>query len=293
MHYQQTDSKSKKDFSIMKWLIFPLIALLLAVGIGVANCMMFGFWGSFLYLCLLVCIFIISLIMVFQTGNKRLPQAIIAAFSFETIGLVALLATCLTAVYFTRTVQGAATANQSTTEVVKEIKGLKSSKAQNNITKNMNLTVVNVAEVYEKAEKFMLWTLASETLVYFAGLMVLFGINLFCVPKGLTTNDDEEPVKTGFATVKLGSRQAPLKATAVKYAVVSNGVNSFRFRLQRGRGSKVQVSWRGNGAELFCKSVSTGEAEVMQYMDYNTLATELIKSMKTNGLDSKSIEDSL
>lgn len=282
--------QNKKDFSIMKWLIFPFIALILAIGIGISNVMMFGFMGSILYLGMLLAIFVISLVMVFQTGNKRLPQAIICAFSFETAGLIALLATCITAIVFVRQIQGVKEYNNNTKETVAEISKLKSASAQRNVTKNIALEVKDVGKAYERAESVLLWTLSFEAAVYFLGLMALFGINLFCKPPN---EQDDELLHNKTSGVKMKVVTAPLATKSVRYKSISNGKESFRLRTLRGNSTSVQVSWRGGGQEIFCMTITDAQADAMQHRDYFDVGAEVVKYMKKAGMNYQPIEATL
>lgn len=280
----------QKDFSITKWLIFPFIALVLAIGIAISNVTMFGFMGSLLYIGLLVVIFAISIILIIQTGNKRLPQAIVAAFTFETLGLIALLATCITAIVYVRSVTGAKEANTSTQQTVEQISKLKSTRAQNNITKNISLNVQDVAQVYSKAESVMLWNLSIEAGVYFIGLMTLFGINLFCKPPN---EQDEEPLQNKNSGVKMKVVTAPFQVKTKRYKLISNGRESFRLRTLRGNSNNVQVSWRGGGQEIFCMTVTDQQADAMQHKDYFAVGAEIVEYMKKAGMNYQPIEDTL
>lgn len=285
----------QKDFSVMKWLIFPFIALGCAIGIGYTSVNMFGLEGSVLYLILLACIVAIGLILVLQTGNKALPQAIRAAFIFESVGLAALLITCIICVYVSRGVAGHKEATQTATEQIKEIGKLKSRSAQKQLAGTIHSG--NIAEAYQDAEKYLLWALCFECGVYFIGLIVVFGINIFChapdAPIYTEYTMPEIESKNKKAKLSLSPSKAAFTAPTREYASISNGVQSFRFRPIKGNSAQLQLSWRNGRKELFCATVDESEARKLAKRDYQAVAAFAIAEMKKSGKDTSPIETTI
>lgn len=84
-----------------------------------------------------------------------------------------------------------------------------------------------------------------------------------------------------------------IKPKPTVYKMISNGKQSFRLRRQKGRGRSIQISWRSNKRELHCGRISPEEAEIMQHLGYTEFARKIIELMKTEGLNSVEIENSL
>lgn len=132
---------------------------------------------------------------------------------------------------------------------------------------------------------------------YIPGLLGLAGaIALTFVSKLMAKKrkpDLQTKLPTTQGSVKMTAYTAPLRIEPKRYGMVSNGKCSFRFRKQRGIAGKVQVSWRGNGKELFCLSILPSEADLWEKRTYNEIANDVIDYMKVNGGDWQTIEHSL
>lgn len=158
----------------------------------------------------------------------------------------------------------------------------------------VNVDMANSAKV-EWLEKMLHFPLFN----YIPGVLGLFGAVALTLVAKLTANKKkknkvEQPLyTTGKANVKLSNPVAPLKAPSKRYASVSNGKESFRLRTVKGNSGSVQISWRGGGQELFCKTVSDADAEKIQYMDYFVLGSEMVVYMKSKGMNYKPIEVTL
>ena len=202
----------QKDFSIMKWFIFPILALGCAIGTTYASVIMFDWSGSILYMILLAIIVFISLILVFQTGNKAVRAAMIAAFAFETIGIFALATTCIIAIYASRNYAGTKSAVADTNSQIEAISKLKSAKAQNTLVKNSSIKPPDMALATKEAENLMLYPLIAETANYFLGLIVVFGINLFM--RGKTQGNVEPLPQYASGGIYTQSYNAPLRASS-------------------------------------------------------------------------------
>lgn len=244
-------NSQKKNFSVMKWIIFPLLVLGFGIGIAYVSTKIFGGEGSVpTYLLLLVCL-AISLIFIWHTSNHHNKPAKVAAFAFECAGVLALGFTLICSIVILREFTGMSETvtqqnqqelkkGEQNIELVKEIGKLKSARAQATVTKTVvtkedeQKEKLTLADAFSKAERWLLWPLIGEVAVYVIGLMVVFGMVSF-----LGKDNDEEPellYTTGKANVRMTQAQAPLR--------VSNRQPSKRFQ----SGSEIiTLNWQASG----------------------------------------------
>lgn len=83
----------KKDFSVIKWILFPIIGLLPVIGIIFANTEIFGFKGSFPYYLALAVAFICGLVLIHFSDNPRKPVSR-ASYIFKALTLAVLGLNC-------------------------------------------------------------------------------------------------------------------------------------------------------------------------------------------------------
>lgn len=220
-------SNTKKNFSVMKWIIFPLLVLGFGIGIAYVSTKIFGAEGSVpTYLLLLVCL-AISLIFIWHTSNHHNKAAKIAAFSFECAGVLALGFTLICSIVILREFSGMSETvaqqnaqdlkkGEQNIQLVKEIGKLKSARAQATVTKTVvtqeeNQNKITLADAFSKAERWLLWPLIGEVAVYVIGLMVVFGMVSFL---GKDNEEPDEPLfTTGNAKIKFLQPQAPFRTS--------------------------------------------------------------------------------
>lgn len=220
-------SNTKKNFSVMKWIIFPLLVLSFGTGIAYVSTKIFGAEGSVpTYLLLSVCL-AISLIFIWHTSNHHNKAAKVAAFSFECAGVLALGFTLICSIVILREFSGMSETvaqqnaqdlkkGEQNIQLVKEIGKLKSARAQATVTKTVVTTDeaqnrITLAEAFSKAERWLLWPLIGEVSVYVIGLMVVFGMVSFLGKD----NDESEPLfTTGNAKIKFSQPQALFKVSS-------------------------------------------------------------------------------
>jgi len=158
----------------------------------------------------------------------------------------------------------------------------------------VNVDMANSAKV-EWLEKMLHFPLFN----YIPGVLGLFGAVALTLVAKLTANkkrkknNPETLYSSGKASLKLTKPVANFKTPAKRYSSISNGKESFRLRTVKGNSNSVQISWRGGGQELFCKTVKDTEAEEIQYMEYSDLGAEIVSYMKRKGMNYQPIEDTL
>ncbi len=304
--------ENEKDFSIIKWLIFPALVLLFGSVIVIACVKVFGWDGAIpTILCLAAC-FIISLIYILQTGNKKNAHARTTAFIFECAGLIALVVTAICGVVVMRQFSGAtqtiaennkveASRDKEKTEQLKIISGLKTGKAQANavsiITPKPQPTPENATPkltletVYERAENLLVFPSIAELLIYVIGLITVFGM---CMFKGkhtvlLETVDNPYPKQQTRTTFL--PRTAQLQISTNTLHKVDNG-NGFSLSLspQGATGVSIRFAERGMGAKHVIRiPIELMQLEGLAAMNYAELAAWSLRKLENEGKQSKAV----
>lgn len=275
----------KKDFSVLKWFVFPLLVAGCAIGIVHASYTMFGFDGTVLYAILLFAIVFISLILVLQTGNKLIRAAMIAAFAFETVGLIALLITSIVAIQASRELAGMRAASTSTNTTIETIAKLKSSKAQNTLVKNATIVVPDIGKATADAEKKMLWPLVFEAGIYVIGLVVVFGINLFYAG---SVEKLSQPFNPSNARLAIPQTVGPLRSFTQH--TLNNGAGFFLSLSPSGIGKSIRFRERGSQAiHVLRVSQTVVDRDGIESFNYQQLAEWTLKALRDTGKDGKPV----
>lgn len=309
---------AEKNFSILKWIIFPLLVAAFGSGIIYVSLTIFGLSGSVPSI-LLVCICLaISLIFILHTSNHQVKNAMIAAFVFECLGVVALGITLICSIVVLRQFSGATQTIEAEnklelakgdqkTEQIKALSTIKSRSAQSTLAKDLTPTPtpkpkdgektekLTLASVYELAEKLLLWPLIGEASVYLLGLLVVFGLVQFgnIPPETPLETVQETPINTKNRVTFLARNQtAPLdiqRRSAPRYKV-DNG-NGFALSLSaQGDGVSIRFQERGSPAEHVIRVTgAVAEKNKLETLNYTELAKWSLKALKDSGKESKPI----
>lgn len=273
--------EKEKDFSTLKWLLFPLIVLALGVGIIINSVQVFDWSGSAAYILLVAVIFVISLVMVLHTGNKNNPKAKKAAFIFECAFMLALAATFICSIYVSRQMSGHRQAAAADVEKIKAIGSLKSAKAQATMAKNIK-TESSISEAFAMAENLMFWPLVGETLLSLIGLMTVFGLTQFPSKSETLAGPDAQGgasfLPSGSASLSMSPQVASFTAANVSFQVKNKpqGGDSLGIR-------NNAIRWRQNGGNWkHVVYVTNADASVLESLTYNELADEAIARRTAN-----------
>lgn len=309
----------KKDFKILKWILFPALTCGFAAGIYINNLKIFGFWGSITYGVLLLGICAIGLVMVYLTGrdSKKMEEAAeyaempqdngavqIAAFCFESVMLLALAVTLVCSIYVSRIVSGGKEGAEADLKKIEAISKLKSRTAQQNLSKSVKVDS-DIAEVYSTAEYLLFWPLVGEVGVSLLGLMVVYGLTIFKKYPVIRDSQGQSPGASGgwnpgTASVTMGTQNAPfnigsLPASPPRYAPVTNAAGvSFSFK-PSGSGYGLHVRFTGSNSKHVCYLTAV-EAESWSRMAFKELGTEAAKRRESrHGKDAlvQAIENAL
>lgn len=293
----------KKDFSILKWLIFPLLILAFAAGIAYNSTKIFGAEGSVAYYLILLGIFVISLVMILHTskhqnesGEKIILPSTKAAFGFECGLMLALGVTLVCSIYVARQMAGNKEAAASDVQMVQAVGKLKSAKAQANLSKNIKPTG-DIAAAFASAESLMFWPLVAELGLALAGLMTVFGLVLFVNHRSsqASQGDSQESFRESPYSGSLPERQSAslrqstraaaftvgsLPADSRTYPAVSNGQGaSFLFKAQ-GAGYGLHFRERG-GNSKHVTYLTAREAPKWAEMSFGELAKDAVKKRES------------
>lgn len=282
----------KKDFSVLKWLIFPLLILGFAIGIAYNSTEIFGVKGSIAYYLILLAIFAISLVMILHTskhqtesGVKQILPSTKAAFGFECALMLALGVTLVCSIYVAREMAGNKQAAAADVQMIEAVGKLKSSKAQANATKNLKQTG-DIAAAFASAESLMFWPLVFELGLALAGLMTVFGIVLFVNDRYARQSPVQSPVQSPGQSAQFAGQSASVRqavtqgalrvGTSTALGTVTNG-NGFTFSFsQSGQGQSLRFRERGSNAKHVVY-VTSPDAVKLSQLDYEALAAEAIK----------------
>lgn len=292
-----------KNFSILKWIIFPVLVLAFGCGIIYVSITIFGLGGSVPSILLICVCLAISLIFILHTSNHYVKAAMIAAFTFECLGIVALGITLICSIIILRQFSGITETIRNnneqelkvgaqTTEQLKFIAQMKSTSAQRNAVKivkpdEVKQSITPLSSIYDKAESFLLYPLIAEASVYLLGLLIVFGLVQF---QGGGNSELVQPVQTHRHTARTTflASNAPLRASSVH--TVDNG-NGFYLSLSaQGTGVSIRFRERGGLAKHVIR-VSNQEAELNDLItkSYVELASWTLAKLETEGKSAKPI----
>lgn len=308
--------ENKKNFSTLKWIIFPLLVAGFGCCIIYVSITVFTIWGSIPTIGLVAICLAISLVFVLHTSNHAVKPAKIAAFTFECLGVCALGITLVCSIVVLREYKGATQTieteakmsldkDKEKTEQIKALASLKSKTAQATIAKEVVKPVeteqdkpkqkLTLAEVYAKAEGYLLYPLIVETGVYLLGLLIVFGLVEFL---GNAKNDDSphlpldipvNPYPATQARTTFLAHKAPLVAPSSTHKVINN--NGFSLSLSpAGDGVSIRFHERGmQYAHVLRITKDRCESQRLETLDYDGLAKWVVAELESLKKTSKAV----
>lgn len=166
---------ANKDFSILKWIIFPPIVLGLSVGIAFFNIDIFGLRGSVLYLIALGAVNLSSMVMLRSSSSAK-RQVRIAAFSFECLMIAALLINISYSLSAQRDLSLVARGGEDRRAEIAEIGRLRSRRAQADLAKQLGARE-DVRGAFGRYEAVLFWVMVSELGLALGGLVTVYGLS--------------------------------------------------------------------------------------------------------------------
>ena len=165
---------ANKDFSILKWLIFPAVTIGLTIGIAIFNVRTFGWAGSFLYLIALGVVNAISFVMIHFTGFTKRPVRF-SAYIFEGLLILALLINVSYSLSAQRDLSLVAQAGESHEKQLEQVSKLKSGRAQAAAIGQLS-NVVDIRTAFGQFDAVLFWVMVSELGLSLGGLFTVYGL---------------------------------------------------------------------------------------------------------------------
>jgi hypothetical protein len=163
-----------KDFSVLKWLIFPPLVCALSAGIAYFNVDVFGLNGSVLYLIALGAVNVVSFVMVKFSGSSKRPVRI-ASFIFESLMIAALVVNISYSLSAQRDLSLVKQDGAERKSEIAEIGKLRSRKAQATLAEKLG-EKTDVRHAFGQYESILFWIMVAELTLSFAGLMSVYGL---------------------------------------------------------------------------------------------------------------------
>lgn len=165
---------NNKDFSVLKWFIFPAITVGLAAGIAYFNINLFGLGGSVLYLIALAVVNAVSLVLLNFSGSPKRPVRI-AAFTFEGLLIAALLINIAYSLGAQRDLSLVRQAGADRAAEIEQISKLRGGRAQREALKTTS-AVVDVRTAFGSFEAVLFYVMVAELGLSLGGLFLVYGL---------------------------------------------------------------------------------------------------------------------
>lgn len=164
----------KKEFSILKWIIFPLNSLLLAGVIAYFNLRVFGYEDGLPYSLIVALIGIFSIVInkYTESDNRTLARA---AFVFEIVLTAALIGNAAWSLSVQREMSVARMGEASQKETITEIGKLRGGRTQREALKKIDKQQ-SASSVFARYETVLFWIMVGELGLYGLSAFTLFAL---------------------------------------------------------------------------------------------------------------------
>lgn len=164
----------RKEFSILKWIVFPLNSILLAGVIAWFNLRVFGWEDGLPYslIVALIGIFAIIINKYTESENRTLARA---TFVFEIILTAALIGNAAWSLSVQREMSVARMGEQTQKDTISEISKLKGSRTQREALKKIDAQKSS-ASVFARYEQTLFWIMVGELGLYGLSAFTLFAL---------------------------------------------------------------------------------------------------------------------
>jgi hypothetical protein len=165
---------NRKEFSILKWIIFPANSIVLAGIIAWFNLSVFGWEDGLPYSAVVLMIGIFSIIInkYTESENRGLAKA---AFVFEIFLTAALVANATYSMSVQRKMSVAKMGESSQVKTIEQIGKLKGARTQREAVKKIE-TKESAQTVFGKYEDVLFWIMAGELALYAISAFTLFAM---------------------------------------------------------------------------------------------------------------------
>jgi len=163
---------NNKDFSILKWFIFPPIVAGLSAGIAFFNIDVFGLGGSVLYLVALGAVNLASLVMLKCSASTK-PGVRKAAYTFEGLMLLALLGNISYSLSAQRDLSLVKQGETNHNAAIGEISKLRGGRTQREALKTLSAST-DVRTAFGQYDKFLFSVMVAELAFSLGGLFCVY-----------------------------------------------------------------------------------------------------------------------
>jgi hypothetical protein len=176
--------QKKKEFSVLKWIVFPLNSVVLAGIIAWFNLSVFGYRDGLPYTLIVALIGVFSILInrYTESNNRSLAKA---AFVFEIVLTAALIVNACYSVSVQRKMSVARMAESSQAMTIEQIGKLRGSKTQQKALDKIDKQE-SAQSVFADVENILFWIMVGEL-----GLYGLSAFTLFALAKLVDEKEDE------------------------------------------------------------------------------------------------------
>src|SRR5262245_13144886 len=154
----------RKEFSVLKWVIFPLNSVVLAGIIAFFNLRVFGLEDGVPYTCIVALIGVFGVIINKYTESDSCALAR-AAFVLEIVLAAALVVTACYSISVQRNMSVARMAETSQAQTIGEISKLRGSRTQREALQKIDKQE-SAQNVFASVEGVLFWLMAAELALY-------------------------------------------------------------------------------------------------------------------------------
>jgi len=175
----------RKEFSILKWIVFPLNSVTLAAIVAYFNITVFGLRDGLPYSIIVAMIGVFSIVInkYTESDNRNLARA---AFVFEICLTVALVINACYSVSVQRKMSVARMAETNQKETITEIGKLRGARTQREALKMVEKSE-SAQSVFANVEDVLFWIMAAELALY-----GLSAFTLFALAKLMADDEEQE-----------------------------------------------------------------------------------------------------
>jgi hypothetical protein len=269
--------QSGKDFSILKWFIFPPLILALGAGISYFNITVFGLDGSILYLIALGAVNVVSLVLTRFTGSHKRPVRF-ASFIYECLLIAALTINISYSLSAQRDLSLVKQDGAQRREEIEEIGKLKSRKAQALLADKIGAKT-DVRTAFGRYEAVLFWIMVAELAISFAALLTVYGLaaikpGLRRVPRGAfrgTRPTLIESFPSAFVAAAQAERGAqigfaPLKPPEAGMNQPEASSENFDNRPQGALAGGLRIIGQDSGVRIYDRNQYLGHASWSVYL---------------------------
>ena len=164
----------RKEFSILKWVVFPANSVVLAGVVAYFNLRVFGLEDGVPYSIIVAMIGLFSIVIVkyAESDNRTLARA---AFVFEVILICALIVNAAYSISVQRKMSVARMAETNQKETITEIGKLRGSRTQREALQKIDKQQ-SAQSIFANVEQVLFWIAVGELLLYALSTFTLFAI---------------------------------------------------------------------------------------------------------------------